>query len=142
MFETNPVNSGYIECDKNAPVAQQFCIYSGSECTAEPYPGFEFVSWQENLGGNSTQLINATAPPSRWEPILNFLNINSPKPEATLSITKFGTFTANFRVLMACRRHCKCCLVSTTSYWLTQNKRATKTCDSDVHSLSIENPHF
>ena len=61
MFNTEPFNAGHIECDKDksiAPTAQQFYIWSGSECTAKPNQGFEFVSWQENLAGNSTQLLN------------------------------------------------------------------------------------
>jgi len=102
MFKTEPFNAGYIECGENklkAPIAQQIYIWSGSECTAKPYQGFEFLSWEENLGGNSTQLVNATTPPSIVDSILDFLHINPDKPEAKLSITKFGNFTANFRAL-------------------------------------------
>ena len=76
MFSTEPFNAGHIECDKDkliARVAQQFYIWSGSECTAKPNQGFEFVSWQENLGGNSTQLIKFSSPPSIWDSILDFL---------------------------------------------------------------------
>ena len=72
---------------------------SGSECTAKPNQGFEFVSWQENLGGNSTQLIKFSSPPSIWDSILDFLHMKPDKPEATLNITKFGSFTANFKAL-------------------------------------------
>ena len=39
---------------KKPPIAFQFYIGSGSACIAKPNQGFEFVSWQENLGGNST----------------------------------------------------------------------------------------
>lgn len=45
-FSVKPFNAGHIECDKNrliAPVAQQFYIWSGSECTAKPNQGFDFV---------------------------------------------------------------------------------------------------
>jgi YVTN family beta-propeller protein len=100
MFETKPFDAGRIECDKLiSPIEQQFYIYSGSECTAKPYPGFGFVSWQENLGGNATQLIKLLPPPSISDSILDFFHMNSDKPEATLDITKFGNFTANFRAL-------------------------------------------
>jgi hypothetical protein len=68
MFNVEPFNAGRIECDKDKklkpPIAQQFYIWSGSECTAKPSQGFEFVSWQENLAGNSTQLIQFSSSPS------------------------------------------------------------------------------
>lgn len=90
-----------IPCCLKAPIVQQFYLYSGSECTAKPYPGFEFVSWQENLGRNSTQLITLLPPPSALDSILDFLHMNRDKPEATINITKFGGFIANFKALPA-----------------------------------------
>ena len=100
MFNTEPFDAGHIECDKLiAPTAQQFYVWSGSKCIAKPNQGFEFVSWQENLEGNSTQLLKFSPPPSIWEPILDLFHMNFDKPEATLNITKFGSFTANFKPL-------------------------------------------
>jgi hypothetical protein len=106
MFNIEPFNAGHIECNKDknlkppiAPTAKQFYIWSGSKCTAKPNQGFEFVSWQENLGRNSTQFIKSSPPSSIWDPILDFLHMKPDKPEATLNITKFGNFTANFRQL-------------------------------------------
>jgi YVTN family beta-propeller protein len=104
QFRTEPFNGGHIECNNNedksiAPIAQQFYLYSGSECTAEPNQGFEFVSWQENLGGNSTQFLQFSSASNIWNSILSFLNITSDKPEAVLNIAKFGSFTANFKAL-------------------------------------------
>jgi YVTN family beta-propeller protein len=102
MFNIEPFNSGHIECDKDKlkpPIAQQFYIWPGSVCTAKPNQGFEFVSWQENLGGNSTQFIKYSSAPSIWQPILDFLYMKPDKPEAKLDITKFGNFTANFKTL-------------------------------------------
>ena len=95
-------NAGYIECKDQikAPLAQQFYIFSDSGCTAKPYQGFEFVSWQENLGRNSTQLISIVPQPSPLDSILNFLRMNPDKPEAKFNTTKFGSFTANFRTLL------------------------------------------
>ena len=58
-----------------------------------------FPSWEENLGKNSTQLINTTTPSSDLDPILDFLHISTAKPESKLSIGKFGNFTANFKAL-------------------------------------------
>ena len=50
--------------------------------------------------GNSTQLIKLSRPASTWDCFLEFLRIKSPdEPEAKLNITKFGTFTANFKEL-------------------------------------------
>lgn len=66
----------------------------------QPYPGCEFISWQQNLGGKSTHLINATAPPSNFlEQILDFFNTNPDRRESKLIVTTFGNFTANFKEL-------------------------------------------
>jgi YVTN family beta-propeller protein len=101
MSNTEPYNAGHIECDKEiiAPIAQQFYLWSGSKCTAKPNQGFEFVSWQENLNGNSTQLIKFSTPSSILDSISDFLHMKPDKPEATLDITKFGSFTANIKAL-------------------------------------------
>src|SRR6476660_2644181 len=101
-FSTEPFNGGRIECDKDkltAPIGEQFYVYSGSQCTAKSNQGFEFVSWQENLGGNSTQLLKFSSPSSIVDSILDFFNMKPDKQEATLNITKFGSFTANFKAL-------------------------------------------
>jgi hypothetical protein len=100
LFNAEPFNAGHIECDKLiAPISQQIYLYSGSGCTAKPYQGFEIVSWHENLGGNSTQLVRLSPPPSILNSILDFLHMNPDKPEATLNVTKLGSFTANFKAL-------------------------------------------
>jgi YVTN family beta-propeller protein len=87
-FQVNPFNSGYIVFDDlttPSPTAQYFYVYSGAECTAKPNGGFEFVSWEENLGGNSTQLIKLSRPASTRDSFLEFLRIKSPdEPEAKL----------------------------------------------------------
>ncbi|MGC2575175.1 MAG: hypothetical protein WA364_27020 [Candidatus Nitrosopolaris sp.] len=100
MFNIEPFNGGHVECDKMiAPIAQQFYIWSGTECTARPNQGFEFSSWQENLGGNSTQLLKFSSASTIFDSILDFFHVNHDKPEAKLNITKFGSFTANFKAL-------------------------------------------
>ena len=112
-FNVKPANAGHIECDKDkkliVPLSQQFYLWSGSECTAKPNQGFDFVSWQENLNRNSTQFLTLVNQPSSLiDTILDFLHLNlvqdilhlrPDSPESTLNITKFGSFTANFRVL-------------------------------------------
>ena len=102
-FSIDPFNSGHIECDKDkkiiVPIKQLFYLWAGSECIAKPFQGFEFVSWQENLKGNSTQFLNFSPPSSAWDSVLDFFHMRPDKPEATLNITKFGSFTANFKEL-------------------------------------------
>ena len=102
-FSIDPFNSGHIECDKDkkiiVPIKQLFYLWAGSECIAKPFQGFEFVSWQENLQGNSTQFLNFSPPSSAWDSVLDFFHMRPDKPEATLNITKFGSFTANFKEL-------------------------------------------
>ena len=113
-IEINPFNSGYIECDGlKAPISQYFYVYPGAECIAKPNKGFEFLSWEENLKNDATQLLNSSRRATIFEDIVdsfhnmvnylgidNFLGVQkSVEPEAILKITKFGTFTANFREL-------------------------------------------
>ncbi len=102
IFNTEPFNAGLIECDKDnllAPIEKYFYVFSGTECTAKPNQGFEFVSWHENLNGNSTQLIQFSSSPSLLDSLSDIISMKREKPEATLSITKFGSFTANFKEL-------------------------------------------
>ncbi len=51
------------------------------------------------MKGNSTQLLKVSSPSSFFDPILDILHLTSDKPESTLNITKFGSFTANFKAL-------------------------------------------
>jgi YVTN family beta-propeller protein len=104
MFNIKPFYSGYVVCNNTtdngnwtAPLQQQFYVYAGSECTALPEPGFEFDSWREDLGHNSTQLISLAPPPSIVDSIENFFHISHDIPQSRLNITKFGTFTADFK---------------------------------------------
>jgi YVTN family beta-propeller protein len=101
-FNVNPSDSGYIQCNhanSPSPLNQYIYLYSGSQCSAKPSEGFEFVSWEENLEGNSTQLITVSKPASNWDSISAFFGFKPDEPEATIPITKFGTFTANFKEL-------------------------------------------
>ena len=102
-FKIEPVNAGHIECFANekliAPIAQEFYINADTQCIAKPNGGFDFVSWQENLAGNSTQIKQLSPPPSTWDSFLDFLHIKPVKPASAFRITKFGSFTANFKPL-------------------------------------------
>jgi hypothetical protein len=51
------------------------------------------------LKDKSTQILNISQPASALESIKDFFNIKSQEPEAILNITKFGSFTANFKEL-------------------------------------------
>jgi YVTN family beta-propeller protein len=102
MFNVEPFNSGHIECDEDktiAPLSKQIYVYDGAKCVAKPDQGFEFVNWQESLNGNSTQMLQAAPAPSILDSILDFIHMKPDKSEATLAITKFGSFTANFKAL-------------------------------------------
>jgi YVTN family beta-propeller protein len=103
-FQVNPFNSGYILCDNlttPSPVGQYVYVYSGAECIAKPNEGFEFVSWEENLGGNATQHIQVSRDASNWDSfvlaVADFFGDKPDEPESKLNVTKFGTFTANFK---------------------------------------------
>ena len=105
-FIVNPLNSGIILCDgltTPSPIGQYIYVYSGAQCTAKPNEGFEFYSWEENLEGNSTQPIKLSRSASAWDSlvlgVIDFFGDKPDEPEATFSITKFGTFTANFKEL-------------------------------------------
>ena len=105
-FRVNPFNSGYVICNElttPSPTEQYIYTYSGDECIAKPNEGFGFVSWEENLEGNSTQLIRVSRSASPWDSfvlaISGFFGSKPDEPEATLKITKFGSFTANFKEL-------------------------------------------
>lgn len=76
-FHVNPINAGEIICSGETYRTEQYYhLYSGAQCIAKSKDGYEFVNWQENLEDNSIPRIT---------------------DEAELNITKFGTFTANFK---------------------------------------------
>jgi YVTN family beta-propeller protein len=100
MLNVEPFNSAHIVCDTLiAPLSQQIYLYPGAKCTAKSNQGYEFVDWQQNLQGNSSQFLQVSTEPSIFDSILDLLHMKSDKPEATLNITKFGSFTANFKAL-------------------------------------------
>ena len=124
MFDTSPSMSGDIICetpslgDLVAPVNRFLYLSSGAECLAKPNKGFEFTSWRQSLAGNSTRMINASSG-SPWTPLfdlfnirlddlatssaftrfLEYANIRPDNPAATLTVDRFGNFTAYFRAL-------------------------------------------
>jgi YVTN family beta-propeller protein len=106
-FGVSPFGGGDIICntddsteskDLDAPVNRYLYVSSGTKCIAKPSKGFEFSSWSENLGGNSTRTITATSG-SPWTAFLDAINLKPDDPAATLTVNGFGNFTAYFRAL-------------------------------------------
>ncbi|HEU5120420.1 MAG TPA: YncE family protein, partial [Candidatus Nitrosocosmicus sp.] len=99
-FDIHPPRSGNIECsDVVTPLEKSFYLDSGSNCKAIPNKGYEFLSWEENIDLNATQIINTSKPATAIETFLDLLNLKSEEAEATLKVSTFGSFTANFKEL-------------------------------------------
>jgi YVTN family beta-propeller protein len=102
-FNINPNDSGQVVCNKNteAPISQYLYIGLETQCTALPNKGFEFTSWVEDSGDNSTKIINvSTVSDSPLNSFLDIFGLKPNDPSATLYVTKTGTFTANFKALL------------------------------------------
>jgi YVTN family beta-propeller protein len=96
-FDINPFVGGQIICNGlDAPINRYFFVSSGTECIATPNNGYEFASWVETFDGNSTRTINAsTAADSPLAALDTFSN----DPAASLTVNRFGNFTAYFKAL-------------------------------------------
>jgi len=79
-FNINPNDSGQVVCNKNteAPISQYLYIGLETQCTALPNKGFEFTSWVEDSGDNSTKIINVSTVSD--SPLNSFLDIFGLKP--------------------------------------------------------------
>jgi uncharacterized membrane protein len=92
--------SHLYRCALDTPINRYFYVSSGTECIAKPNKGFEFSSWTQNLAQNSTITINAsTTSGSPWTSFLDIFGAKADDPAATLSVTRFGNFTAYFKAL-------------------------------------------
>jgi len=100
-FNINPSNSGHITCNNiDSPINQYLYVSSGENCSARPNKGFEFSNWIENLGNNATRTVLTST--ISGSPLNFFLDIFGIKPNdtsASLNVTQFGNFTANFKAL-------------------------------------------
>jgi YVTN family beta-propeller protein len=101
-FNTSPANAGSIICDNNKEYPTNVYIYVAIRtiCKAQPNKGFEFNSWTENLKHNSTIPINTSSVSN--SPLNSFLSsfgIKQNDTSAYFDITRYGTFTANFKPL-------------------------------------------
>jgi YVTN family beta-propeller protein len=100
-FGISPFGTGNIVCNEiDVPINRFLYVSSNSTCVAKPTKGFEFRSWVENLGGNSSRTISTSATSgSPWIALLDTLNFKSDDPAATFTINRFGNFTAYFGAL-------------------------------------------
>ncbi|MGC1131306.1 MAG: hypothetical protein WA941_00680 [Nitrososphaeraceae archaeon] len=97
-FDINPFVRGQIICNGlDAPINRYFYVSSETECIAKPNNGYEFASWVETFAGNSTRTINASTPTD--SPLAAFLDAFSNDPAASLTVNRFGNFTAYFKAL-------------------------------------------
>jgi YVTN family beta-propeller protein len=96
-FDLNPFHAGRIVCkDFTVPTNQYVYVDFRTQCTAQANEGFQFSSWAENTGSNSSRTISSSQ--DDW--FGNFFNAFSGNPSpATLNVTKFGSFAANFKEL-------------------------------------------
>src|SRR5215217_2056 len=100
-FDINPFHAGHIVCNNIIiPTNQYFYVDSRTQCLAQPNKGFQFNSWIENLESNSSRTIDASIPTdSLVDWIKSALGFGSKQTSGILTVTKFGSFTANFETL-------------------------------------------
>jgi YVTN family beta-propeller protein len=97
-FNINPFEGGQIICNGlDAPINRYLYVSSGIECMAKPNNGYEFASWVETFEGNSTRTINASTPAD--SPLAALSDAFSNDPAASLTVNRFGNFTAYFKSL-------------------------------------------
>ena len=100
-FDSIPFRGGQIICNGlGVPINRYFYVSSGTECVVKPNNGYEFDSWVEILDGNSSRTINASTT-SDWllDPVGAFRDVFTDDPAATLTVNRFGNFTAYFKAL-------------------------------------------
>ena len=100
-FDAKPFHGGRIICNgSTVPTNQYFYIDFRTYCEAQPNSGFQFTTWQEDLGGNSSRTLSVSeVSESPWNRFLTALGLGPKDASANLMMTKFGNFTANFEKL-------------------------------------------
>lgn len=90
--------AGQIICDGlDAPINRFLFVSSDAKCIAKPRTGFEFSSWTQNLPYNTNVTISASIP---FDPPLAAVHETFyGDPAATLTVNRFGNFTAYFNAL-------------------------------------------
>jgi YVTN family beta-propeller protein len=100
-FDIKPFGAGRIICNElDTPVNRFLYVTSGAKCVAKPTTGFEFSSWSQNLPRNTNITVSA-AKPSDWlrYPLTSLNEAFTDDPGATLTVNRFGNFTAYFKAL-------------------------------------------
>jgi YVTN family beta-propeller protein len=97
-FNISPFEGGQIICDGlDTPINLYFYVSSGTECMGKPNNGYEFASWVETFEGNSTRTINASTQAD--SPLAALSDAFTNDPAASLTVNRFGNFTAYFKAL-------------------------------------------
>lgn len=98
-FDINPSNSGHIICNgKEISTNQYHKVEFGALCTANNNNGFQFSSWTENLGRNSSRtILTSNVSSSPFNSLLSAIGLAPPDESASYSVSKYGNFTANFQ---------------------------------------------
>ncbi|HSF52037.1 MAG TPA: YncE family protein, partial [Nitrososphaeraceae archaeon] len=98
-FSITPAYAGQIICgEKEYPLNVYIYVIPGTECKAETKKAFEFRGWLENLNKDSSIPIHPSENSnSFYNSFLKFFNVYHEDP--TFKVTKYGTFTANFKEL-------------------------------------------
>jgi YVTN family beta-propeller protein len=108
IFSVNLANSGKIVCDNTLiPIDQYLYVWDKSYCTAVPNNGFEFINWNKKLANNSTMPIkntldfhnseNSNTNSTFWDLFSYLIGTKKDIPNATFSVTEFGSYIANFK---------------------------------------------
>jgi YVTN family beta-propeller protein len=100
-FDIKPFGAGQVICNGlDTPIDRFLYVTSGAKCIAKPNTGFEFSSWSQNLPLNTNVTLN-TSTPSDWlgYPLTSLREAFTDDPAATLTVNRFGNFTAYFKAL-------------------------------------------
>ncbi len=100
-LNSNPSTGGNIKCSGEKIITnQQIRLKYNSMCLAENNKGYQFVSWVQNIGDNSTKsIISSPISNSPFDFILNVLDNNSTDEGSKFIVNSSGSYTANFQAL-------------------------------------------
>jgi YVTN family beta-propeller protein len=98
-FIVNPPNAGNVVCQGEEISTDKYIRISfRSDCHAEATDGYQFSSWNENLGGGSSKTLSMSTPSSVF-PFGFFeglFGLNQRDISGTYQIPDFGNYTVNF----------------------------------------------
>jgi len=99
-FNINPSNSGRIRCNGVEIATNDYVrLDVDTKCEAQAHNGYQFVSWSEQLGHNSSKTITASSiSDSLFSSLLSYLGFKS-NDNSTFKASSYGHFIANFRAV-------------------------------------------